>query len=120
MTYNVKGLNNPKKMAKLRSYFDFVQSKLDVCFIQEHKLRERNLDSLARNLFRNALCFHIEAEEGLQHTAGKGGLAILLASKWMSSIKSIGSIFRGRAMWIIYGLFTLGQSNREAKPQTPL
>ena len=71
-------------MAKLRSYFDFIQPKLDVCFIQEHKLRGSNLDSLAKNLTSNAICFHVEAEEGMQHSAGKGGLAILLASRMAS------------------------------------
>ena len=45
--------------------------------------------------------FYVEDDEGMQQIVGKRSLAVLLASKWISSIYNTNSLFRRKVMWII-------------------
>ena len=98
ITFNIRGLNDPQKIQKLRSYIISAQSKIDVLLIQEHKLTGEKASSLDRSLDPHAVYIHVEAEPGYNLTrndqgVGCGGTTILLPSKWLNTIVESRSCF---------------------------
>jgi hypothetical protein len=103
---NVRGLNDHSKIKRLQSYLQFANPKIDCLLIQEHKLIGDKVVELGRVLNRQATYIYDEAEAGYNHLqgdqgAGRGGTALVLASKWYQVISSSGSLYHGRVLWIV-------------------
>ena len=103
ITFNVRGLNDPKKVDRLRNFFQNSQRGVDVIFLQEHKLRDTKAANLGRTLFPRRKCWVSEADPGYnvdgQEGAGKGGICTLLHEKLAPLVSSYGSILHNRAFW---------------------
>ncbi|KAG0594798.1 hypothetical protein M758_UG110700 [Ceratodon purpureus] len=107
MTLNARGLNDPGKIDKLRLYMGSTKPTIDVLLVQEHKLRGQKAAELGRLIDRNAIFFYNEAEPGYGELDGiegasKGGTAILINQRWSFQILASGSLFWGRALWVIF------------------
>lgn len=104
MTFNVRGLNEPRKIDRLRHYFQSTQGGFDVIMLQEHKLRGEKALNLGRQLVPNSSYWTLEAEAGYntngREGAGRGGICTILHSKLAPLVSSHGSLFRNRASWI--------------------
>lgn len=104
ITFNVRGLNELRKIDRLRIYFQTIQGGTDVILIQEHKLRGEKATNLGKHLAPYGRCWTLEAEAGYningREGAGKGGISTIVHNKLAPSVSSHGSIFRNRAFWI--------------------
>ena len=95
---NVRGLNDPVKVDRLRGYIRFVKPSPDFFLVQEHKLTGTKAAELGRNLNYQATYFYTEAEPGYNNPRGKpsagcGGTAVLVNLRWEKHISSSGSFF---------------------------
>ena len=84
LSFNVTGLNDPSVVRLLKHYIDSIP-RLDVLFLQEHKLRGHENSNLGRYLWNSAKTWSIEATLGynngiLDLSDGCGGIAIMLAA----------------------------------------
>ena len=50
LTFNVRGLNNPQKVDRLKTYLYFIIPRPDLIFLQEHRLREQKAEQLGKML----------------------------------------------------------------------
>jgi exonuclease III len=101
ITYNMQGLNDPVTLQKFNNYYLPLQSKLDIWYLQEHKLRGQSLDKLGNTLWRATKSFNCEATLGNQGYAGKGSLSIFVSSKIQHLIKDYGVLRSNQAQWLI-------------------
>ena len=102
LSLNVRGLNDPDKIRRLKNYLDSQIPTFDVCLLQEHKLTGQKAADLGRSLNRQAHYFYTEALPGYSLAdsgAGRGGTAILVHNRF--NVANSGSIFRGRASWVV-------------------
>ncbi|KAL3682636.1 hypothetical protein R1sor_000658 [Riccia sorocarpa] len=83
-TYNVRGICARTARTKLRQFIQGCRPNLDILAIQEHKLRDTNIDFLTFSIWPQAAVFHLPAADGA-HTlrnllviGGKGGVSILV------------------------------------------
>ena len=114
LTFNVRGLNNPLKVDRLKTYLQFINPRLDLIFLQEHRLREQNAGKLGKTLVSQAIYLYIEAELGFNHEedkerVGKRGMALLLANKWAGALRNYGSMFRRHIIYASYPAFQVGR-----------
>ena len=87
MTFNVKGLNDPKQIDRVRQYLEFVKPRPNIIIIQEHKLRNVRAHNLGSRLLKDASYFLNEEESGYNHRdgepgAGCNGIATIISWKW--------------------------------------
>ena len=61
ISFNVRGLNKPRKIDMLRYYFQGLQGGIDVILIQEHKVRGDKATNLGRKLFPKGKSWTLEA-----------------------------------------------------------
>lgn len=103
ITFNVRGLNDPRKVDRLRNYFQGNLGGADVILLQEHKLRDTKAANLGRSLFPKRKCWVLEAEPGYNvdghEGAGKGGICTILHEKLAPSVSGHGTILQNRAFW---------------------
>lgn len=100
---NVRGLNDPAKVLRLRNYLQSLQPAPDIFLIQEHKLTGSRAANLGRQLHQNASYFFTEALQGYGHLgnesgAGCGGTAMLVNNRLERNIANIGSLHQGRVL----------------------
>lgn len=104
VTFNVRGLNEPRKIDRLRQYFQNIQGGIDVILLQEHKLRGEKAANLGKHIFPNGKCWTQEADIGYNvnglEGAGKGGISTILKGNLALRVSSQGTILRNRAFWI--------------------
>ena len=104
ITFNVRGLNEPRKIERLKQYFQNLHEGIDVILLQEHKLRGEKAASLGKQLFPNSKCWIQDANIGynINGSAGarNGGICTILYGKLASLVSSQRSILRNRAFWI--------------------
>ena len=105
ITLNVRGLNDPAKITRLRNYLQGLQPILDIIMIQEHKLKLTKAEGLGSSLMINFGYFYMDAIRGYGHGAneagaGCGGQAIPVSSRIMPHVVSSGSLCQGRILWI--------------------
>ncbi|KAL3694935.1 hypothetical protein R1sor_008586 [Riccia sorocarpa] len=65
-TYYVRGLCSRMARTKLRNVITSIRPPLDILALQEHKIRDRNIDFLTSAIWPNASMFNLTAEDGLQ------------------------------------------------------
>lgn len=53
VSFNVRGLNEPRKIDRLRNYLQNLQGGLDVILLKEHKLQGEKATNLGRQLLPN-------------------------------------------------------------------
>lgn len=73
--------------------------------IQEHKLRGRALDNLRTRLMPGCASWILEATPEERswlnpNAAGKGGVGILLANKYVRLVKASESLYDDRVIWV--------------------
>ena len=86
-------------------FFTSLIPKVDVFVIEEHKLRRKALDELGSRLIPRYACWVLEAASGEKiwinpNAAGKGGVSILLASKYARLITDHETLYDNRLVWI--------------------
>ncbi|KAL3702536.1 hypothetical protein R1sor_020558 [Riccia sorocarpa] len=87
-TYNVRGLCAKMARTKLRNGISSIKPSLGILAIQEHKLREENIQFLTSAIWPQATLFHLPATDGvLAHRnaiviGGKGGVTIAWQQKY--------------------------------------
>ena len=70
-------------------------------FIQEHKLRGRELENLSNKLMHGCARWVLEAALGeWPNAAGKDGVGILLSSKYTRLVKQDGTLYDDRVVWV--------------------
>ena len=103
ITYNVRGLNDARKIQRLRHYFQTSSGWADIILLQEHKLRGEKADRLGRDLFPKWKYWMLEAEAGYnvdgQEGAGKGGICSILHENLVPMVSGHGTILPHRALW---------------------
>ena len=104
VTFNVRGLNDLRKLDRLRNYFQNINGGVDIILIQEHKLRGEKAANLGAKLFPKRKCWTLDADVGYnidgQEGAGKGGICTILKENLAPHVSSHGIILRNRAFWI--------------------
>lgn len=97
ITFNVRGLNDPRKIDKLRQYFQNILGGADVILLQEHKLRGKKVTNLSQKLFSKSKCWALDAEIGYnvdgQEGVGKGGICTILHENLAPLVSCHGTIF---------------------------
>jgi hypothetical protein len=113
MSYNIRGLNNPLKVRKLKNYIRISQPPCDILLLQEHKLSGDSLSDLGRLLWPDAAVFSLDAEPGYvlnPNGAGKGG-ACTLVSPFLEHLyreaphRPRHPGLQGPAHWLVGGYF---------------
>ena len=84
---NVRGLNDPVKVDRLRGFVRFVKLSPNFFLVQEHKLTGTKAAELGRNLNYQATYFYTEVEPDYNNPrgepgAGCGGMAVLANPCW--------------------------------------
>lgn len=104
VTFNVRGLNEPRKIERLRNYFKNMQGGADIIMLQEHKLRAEKAGTLGKQLFSNGKCWTQEADQGYNINgsvgAGRGGICTFFHGKLAPLVTTQGTILGNRAFWI--------------------
>ena len=105
ITHNLRGLNDPESITKERCFLSSLTPRVDVIMIQEHKLRGKAMDELGSRLMPGYACWALEAAPGEKswinpNAAGKGGVGILLASKYARLVTDHGALYDNRLVWI--------------------
>lgn len=96
VTFNVRGLNEPRKIDRLKHYFRTLQGGADIILLQEHKLRGEKAATLGKKLFPNGQCWIQEADpryniNGLEGV-GRGGICTYIHSRLAPYVISQGTI----------------------------
>jgi exonuclease III len=91
LSFNVRGLNAPEALENLRYYIHSLRQHPDILFLQEHKLRMGQHQSIAKKLWKEATTWCLEATLGYNHNplepgAGKGGVMTMLAPRWANAV----------------------------------
>ncbi|KAG0594495.1 hypothetical protein M758_UG082400 [Ceratodon purpureus] len=107
-TLNVRGLNDPAKVSRLRNYIHNLQSAPDILMLQEHKLTGEKAANLGRQLNPSSTYLYAEARPGYRNHirgsgAGCGGTAFLIRNSLDRFVINSGSIYNVRALWMILG-----------------
>ena len=104
ITFNVRGLNEPRKIERLRQYFQNMQGGADIIMLQEHKLRGEKAGTLGKLLFPNGKCWIQKADQGYNingsEGAGRGGICTFLNNKLTPLVTDQGNILGNKAFWI--------------------
>ena len=105
ISHNIRGLNDPDNIAREMSYINSLTPRIDILMIQEHKLRGRALENLEVRLMPGCVSWILEAAPGERswlnpNAAGKGGVGILIASKYAKLVTSHGALGDDRVIWV--------------------
>ena len=102
ITFNVRGLNEPRKIDKLRQYFQAIKGGIDVILLQEHKLQGEKATNLGIKLSPNGKSWTLEIGYNINglEGAGKGGICTIIHRKLAPLVSFQGNIFRNKAFWI--------------------
>ncbi|KAG0573683.1 hypothetical protein KC19_VG200300 [Ceratodon purpureus] len=105
---NVRGLNDPAKVTRLRNYIQNLQPAPDILMLQEHKLTGEKAAILGRQLNPTYRYLFIAARPGYRNEdrangAGRGGTATLIQNSLDRFIINSVSLYQGRALWIVLG-----------------
>jgi exonuclease III len=112
LSYNIRGLNNPAKVRKMKNYLRTLQPPCDILLLQEYKLCGINAHELGRSLWPDSACYILDAEPGYTLApdgAGKGGVCTLVSPLLKHLIVSSGSLRDNRALWITLTGTPMGQ-----------
>lgn len=105
LMHNLRGLNEPSSGIKHNLFLRSVTPRVDVLLFQEHKLRGAKLEHIGQRLMSWCNGWVLEAEPGYRNWlnpsgVGKGGVGILLVSKYVRLVKASGSLMNNRVIWI--------------------
>ncbi|KAL3692352.1 hypothetical protein R1sor_006003 [Riccia sorocarpa] len=105
-TYNVRGLCARTARTKLKNFITDTKPSLHILAVQEHKLRQANIDFWLPTLWPQATTFHVPAADGLhaEHNpsviGGKGGVILLINPSIAPFITNHGILPMDRGIWI--------------------
>ncbi|KAL3702291.1 hypothetical protein R1sor_020313 [Riccia sorocarpa] len=105
-TYNVRGLCSRLSRTKLKNLIRSVKPSLDIVAIQEHKLREQNINFITSSLWPHAAIFNLPAIDGVHAernplvTGGKGGVLLAVNQSLVPLIVSNGLLPFNGGLWI--------------------
>ncbi|KAL3682785.1 hypothetical protein R1sor_000807 [Riccia sorocarpa] len=105
-TYNVRGIGARSARTKLRNVILSIKPALDVMAIQEHKLRDSNIDFITSTIWPHATVFNLPAADGLHAqrnplvSGGKGGVLLLVSPTFCPIIVQHGTIPNEGGLWI--------------------
>jgi exonuclease III len=107
ITFNVRGLNDPVSIPKLKHYFS-TSPQVDIILLQEHKLRLQAAQDLGPKLWKRAAAWILDASPGyghLPHLPGvsKGGICTLVHPRLKHMVTHIGNVMGNRAHWLVLG-----------------
>ncbi|KAL3689494.1 hypothetical protein R1sor_015803 [Riccia sorocarpa] len=109
-SYNVRDLCARTARTKLRQFILNTRPALDILAVQEHKLRDRNLDFITSAIWSQALIFHVPAADGAHAarnplvTGGKGGVLLMVRASFAPSIVDHGPLPLDGGLWIHFDL----------------
>ncbi|KAL3689766.1 hypothetical protein R1sor_016075 [Riccia sorocarpa] len=105
-TYNVRGLCSRLARTQLKNLIRTCRPSFDVLAIQEHKLREQNIDFLTSSLWSQATIFNLPATDGIHAErnpsviGGKGGVLLAVSPKLAPLIVNNGILPSNGGIWI--------------------
>ena len=105
IAHNLRGLNDLESITREKYFLIALTPKVDVIMIQEHKLRGKAIESLGNSLMHGYTSWISEAapEEKSwinSNAAGKGGVGILLSSKYSRLVIEHEALYENRLVWI--------------------
>ena len=105
LSHSHKGLNDPMSILKHNIFLQSNMPRVDVLLFYEHKLRGLKLEHLGKRLMPWSTTWVLEVEPCYKswlnpEWAEKGGVDILLASKYHGLVTSPRPIMNDRFVWI--------------------
>ena len=105
LSFNVRGLNYPSAVRLLKHYIESIL-RLDILFLQEHKLKRQQYNDLGRYLWNSTRTWSFEASQGYNNGAsdlgvGCGGISVLLVARWSKLITHLASVLNNQAQFIV-------------------
>lgn len=105
LTHNLRGLNEASSVLRHNLFLRSITPRVNILFFQEHKLRGAKLDHLGQRLMPWSKGWVLEAKPSYKNWlnpsgAGKGGVGILLASKYARLVTTSSSLMNNRVIWI--------------------
>lgn len=103
VTFNVRGLNDSRKIDILKNYLQKPNGGADIILLQEHKLRGEKAANLGPKLLLKRKHWTLDAEAGYNvdgsEGAGRGGICTLLKENLAPLVSNHGTILHNRAFW---------------------
>ncbi|KAL3682578.1 hypothetical protein R1sor_000600 [Riccia sorocarpa] len=105
-TYNVRGLCSRAARSRLKNVIREIKPSLDILTIQEHKLRENNINFLTSTLWPQATLFNLPAANGTYAernplvTGGRGGVLLAVSPAISPLIVNHGTLPLQSGLWI--------------------
>ncbi|KAL3697678.1 hypothetical protein R1sor_011754 [Riccia sorocarpa] len=105
-TYNVRGLCARTAKTKLRNVISGIKPSLHILAVQEHKLRESNIQFLSANIWPQAVIYNLPASDGVHAqrnpnvTGRKGGVLIAVGLSFAPLVSAHGTLPRDGGLWL--------------------
>ncbi|KAL3677000.1 hypothetical protein R1sor_026948 [Riccia sorocarpa] len=105
-SYNVRGLGAKTARTKLKNVIQTTRPFLDILAVQEHKLRDTNIQFFTTNIWPQARVFHLPAADGAHAqrnphvNGGRGGVLLAISPTIAASVTDHGVLPQNGGLWI--------------------